>query len=183
MWPNGLGELTEVNLTIGMQQLFKVGKRLSKRYVSRMPPFLSKNYNNKEIYIRSTDVNRTITSAMAVLAGMFPNGIAGKDYPKENSEINWPRGWIPIPVHTVELKHDHEGYPFYYCKQAQLLVEKAFQSNDFREITAMHQELLTYLSNVTGYQNLQLKERFNSILDTLIIEVSIKLIMSELVTF
>lgn len=44
---------------------------------------------------------------MAVLAGMFPNGVAGKDYPKESEEINWPRGWIPIPVHTVELKHDH----------------------------------------------------------------------------
>ncbi|EJW69807.1 hypothetical protein WUBG_19286, partial [Wuchereria bancrofti] len=59
------------------------------------------------IYIRSTDVNRTITSAMAVLAGMFPNGIAGKDYPKESDEVNWPRGWIPIPIHTIELKRDH----------------------------------------------------------------------------
>uniref|UniRef100_A0A0R3RM14 acid phosphatase n=1 Tax=Elaeophora elaphi TaxID=1147741 RepID=A0A0R3RM14_9BILA len=70
VWPNGIGELTE-------------------------------------IYVRSTDINRTIASAMAVLAGMFSNGIAGKDYPRENDEPDWPRGWIPIPVHTVEFKHDH----------------------------------------------------------------------------
>uniref|UniRef100_A0A2K6VKV0 Acid phosphatase n=1 Tax=Onchocerca volvulus TaxID=6282 RepID=A0A2K6VKV0_ONCVO len=166
MWPNGLGELTE----IGMQQLFKVGKSFYERYINRIPPFLSKNYNNREIYIRSTDVNRTITSAMAVLAGMFRNGIAGKDYPKESNEINWPRGWIPIPVHTVELKHDHIGYPFHQCKRAELLEKEAFQSNNFRKITAMHQELLKYLSNMTGYKDLQLNERFNSILDTLTIE-------------
>lgn len=44
---------------------------------------------------------------MAVLAGMFNNGIAGKDYPRKSDEMNWPNGWIPIPVHTVELRSDH----------------------------------------------------------------------------
>lgn len=44
---------------------------------------------------------------MALLAGMFPNGIAGKDYPERKDKVNWPAGWIPIPIHTVEFKHDH----------------------------------------------------------------------------
>ncbi|EFO19840.2 hypothetical protein LOAG_08653 [Loa loa] len=163
VWPNGRGELTE----IGMRQLFKVGKRFYQQYINCTPPFLSKNYHNKEIYVRSTDFNRTITSAMAVLAGMFPNGISGKDYPKES---DWPHGWIPIPVHTVEFKHDRTGNPFHHCIRAELLEKEGYQSNDFREITAKYQDLLAYLSNMTGYKRLQPDERFSFLLDTLIVE-------------
>ncbi|VBB28880.1 unnamed protein product [Acanthocheilonema viteae] len=166
IWPNGIGELTE----IGMQQLFKVGKRLHQQYINCTPPFLSKSYYNREIYIRSTNVNRTITSAMALLAGMFSNGIAGKDYPRPSVEINWPYGWIPIPVHTVELKYDHIGNPFHHCMGAEQLEREGYQSSDFRETTIKHQDLLAHLSNMTGYQNLQLDERFIFILDTLNVE-------------
>ncbi|CAG9537843.1 unnamed protein product [Cercopithifilaria johnstoni] len=166
VWPNGIGELTE----IGMQQLFKVGTRLYQQYINCTPPFLSRNYHNREIYIRSTDVNRTITSAMAVLAGMFPNGIAGKDYPRESDKINWPHGWVPIPVHTVELKYDHIANPFHHCTRAQILENEGYQSNDFRNIIVKYQDLLAYLSNVTGYQKFQLDERLNFILDILTVE-------------
>ncbi|VDK84071.1 unnamed protein product [Litomosoides sigmodontis] len=164
-WPNGIGELTE----IGMRQIFKVGKRFYQRYINSTPPFLSKNYCNKEIYIRSTDVNRTIASAMIILAGMFPNGIAGKDYPRRSGEINWPNGWIPIPVHTVELRYDHIGNPFHHCTLAEQLESEGYKSNDFRETTMKHQDLLAYLSNVTGYEELQLDELFMDILDSLIV--------------
>ncbi|VIO99423.1 Uncharacterized protein BM_BM8502 [Brugia malayi] len=166
VWPNGIGELTE----IGIRQLFQVGKRFYQQYINSTSPFLSKNYYNKEIYIRSTDVNRTITSAMAVLAGMFPNGIAGKDYPKESDEVNWPRGWIPIPIHTIELKHDHTGNPFYHCIRAELLENEGYESNVFRETIAKYKDLLAYLSNMTGYQNLQPNDSFNFIFDALIVE-------------
>lgn len=58
---------------------------------------------------------------MAMLAGMFPNGIPGKDYPKESDEVNWPRGWIPIPVHTVELKYDRVCVFISYSKRRKRL--------------------------------------------------------------
>lgn len=40
---------------------------------------------------------------MANLAGMYPTGIPGKDYP---SSKQWPSHWTPIPVHTVENEED-----------------------------------------------------------------------------
>lgn len=40
---------------------------------------------------------------MANLAGMYPTGIPGKDYP---SNKQWPSHWTPIPIHTVEQQND-----------------------------------------------------------------------------
>ncbi|KJH47685.1 hypothetical protein DICVIV_06209 [Dictyocaulus viviparus] len=78
-WPNGWGELTEM----GMRQQYALGKVLRKRYIDIEEPFINKQYNSKQVYIRSTDVNRTLVSAYANLAGMFRSGEAGKDYPAQ----------------------------------------------------------------------------------------------------
>lgn len=56
-----------------------------------------------QLYIRSTDVNRTLISAMANLAGMYPTGIPGRDFPVYKE---WPSHWTPIPVHTVANEDD-----------------------------------------------------------------------------
>ncbi|VDN29988.1 unnamed protein product [Gongylonema pulchrum] len=44
---------------------------------------------------------------MALLVGMFSHGIAGKHYPSENDEPTWPKGWLPIPVHTIDIRYDY----------------------------------------------------------------------------
>lgn len=67
-------------------------------------PFLKRLPVQFEIYVRSTDVNRTLISAMSNLAGMFPRGVPGRDFPlKENAteDNDWPSHWTPIPIHTV----------------------------------------------------------------------------------
>lgn len=46
-----------------------------------------------QIFIRSTDVDRTLMSAEANLAGLFP--------PNSSQEFNPGLKWQPIPVHTV----------------------------------------------------------------------------------
>lgn len=41
---------------------------------------------------------------MSNLAGMFPAGKAGVDFPKLKQ---WPSRWTPIPVHTIPEEMDH----------------------------------------------------------------------------
>lgn len=66
------GQLT----TIGMQQLYDLGVRLRKKYIQE-EPFLTPTFNPKEVYIRSTNIVRTIESAKCLVAGLFQQEQAG----------------------------------------------------------------------------------------------------------
>lgn len=91
-WPDGLAQLT----TIGKRQHFALGQFFRKRYDG----FLSRQYNNTEIYIRASDVDRTLMSAESNLAGLYlPNN--KKD--RFNPDIKWN----PIPVHTLPTTEDY----------------------------------------------------------------------------
>ncbi|XP_052004599.1 lysophosphatidic acid phosphatase type 6-like [Xyrauchen texanus] len=66
------GQLT----TVGMEQLYDLGVRLRKRYIQELP-FLTPSFNPKEVYIRSTNIVRTIESAKCLVAGLFQQEQAG----------------------------------------------------------------------------------------------------------
>uniref|UniRef100_A0A914YZT6 Uncharacterized protein n=1 Tax=Panagrolaimus superbus TaxID=310955 RepID=A0A914YZT6_9BILA len=76
---------------VGMQQLHELGTFFRNRYTN---DFVNACYNYKEVFVRSTDAPRALTSAQAFLNGMFP--------PKTNDEI-WQPGlnWQPISVHST----------------------------------------------------------------------------------
>ncbi|KAF1764885.1 hypothetical protein GCK72_004836 [Caenorhabditis remanei] len=96
----GLGELTP----LGMSQMNDLGTLFRKIYVEDKE-FLSHRYTGKEIYIRSTNVNRTIISAMSMLYGLYPPGawnIQGVDYP---NSIDWQQGFTFVPVHVDGDNH------------------------------------------------------------------------------
>ena len=62
----------ESELTLsGIRQHFLLGHELRNRYIINQT-FLDKNYNSKQLYVISTDTNRTIMSAYSQLMGLYP---------------------------------------------------------------------------------------------------------------
>jgi hypothetical protein len=87
------GELTEV----GMRQHYLIGYRNKQRYKD----FLSNYFSTKEMYVISTNYNRTIMSAHSQLQGLFPNG-TGPELNDEQQKYALP----PLPDdYTEELKN------------------------------------------------------------------------------
>ncbi|VDK83462.1 unnamed protein product [Litomosoides sigmodontis] len=89
-WEIGLGELT----TDGIWQAYRLGKFLRQRYDG----FLSGTFKTSEIYVRSTDINRTLMTASAVLQGLYP-----RIYHNDKLSV-----WHPIPIHTVQADKDKQ---------------------------------------------------------------------------
>ncbi|KAL6735741.1 hypothetical protein Aduo_006153 [Ancylostoma duodenale] len=123
----GFGQLSP----IGMKQHMNLGKLLRSTYVDT--GFLAQRYSSKEIYIRSTDVNRTIISAMSNLLGMYSvnNGasIPGVDYP---DEPGWPTGYVPVAIHTVDDDTDYIGNPDAVCARQDKLWAMAKSSPELQ---------------------------------------------------
>uniref|UniRef100_A0A914VRA9 Acid phosphatase n=1 Tax=Plectus sambesii TaxID=2011161 RepID=A0A914VRA9_9BILA len=141
-WPQGWGQLT----TLGMQQHYSLGSRLRTMYGD----FISSTYKAEEIYVRSTDIDRTLMSAMSNLAGFYQNGTVDVDFPDTTNVPNWPTLWSPIPVHTVDYATDLIGYPFAECARADQLYEEIQQSPSYLNVSAENQALFDWLTNVTG---------------------------------
>ncbi|RNA22195.1 lysophosphatidic acid phosphatase type 6 [Brachionus plicatilis] len=107
-----VGQLTST----GEQQMFNLGSRLKKKYIQDMD-FLSQKYDPKQIYVRSTHLNRTINSAKSLLAGMYQSG------PKQKLDE-------PFLVHTNQLEIDYLYPNLLECPYIQLkrkLIKKSFR--------------------------------------------------------
>uniref|UniRef100_A0A1I8NCK5 acid phosphatase n=1 Tax=Musca domestica TaxID=7370 RepID=A0A1I8NCK5_MUSDO len=152
-WPTGWGQLTNT----GKQQQYHLGQWLRKRYSS----LLSKTYNKDEIYIRSTDVDRTLMSALSNLAGLYEP--VAKDV--WNPDIHWQ----PIPVHTTPEKLDSvlagkAGCPAYEYAYSALL-----DSPEFQKLNDQYAYLYNYLTKYTG-RTVDTLEGIQRINNTLFIE-------------
>lgn len=87
-----------------MQQHFIQGQKLRQRYMIETP-FLNKKYHASEIYVKSGDSDRSLSSALANLAGMYQSSPD-----TEPDFAGWPTGWTPIPVHTQASSTDFVGF-------------------------------------------------------------------------
>lgn len=79
----------------GKMRSFKLGQFFRRRY----DKLLGDKYSPKKVYIQSTDVDRCLMSAEAVLAGLF--------HPTEVEKWNKEILWQPVPVHTTKAAQDH----------------------------------------------------------------------------
>jgi len=108
IWPDGTGQLTEN----GKEMHRELGRFLRNRYKDFYP--FEEEYRRKDIYVRSTDRDRTLLSAVSNL-GAFLN-------------VTTP-GNVPFPVHTLPTETDNLlRYPNMNCKRfSEILKNKEIQ--------------------------------------------------------
>uniref|UniRef100_A0A8C0VUC7 acid phosphatase n=1 Tax=Castor canadensis TaxID=51338 RepID=A0A8C0VUC7_CASCN len=152
LWPRGLGQLTRE----GIRQQLELGRFLRRRYKA----FLSPEYRREEVYIRSTDFDRTLESAQANLAGLFPEAAPG------NPEADWK----PIPVHTVPVSEDKLlRFPMRSCPRYHELLRESTEAAEYQEALEGWTDFLSRLSNFTGLSLVgEPLRRAWKVLDTLI---------------
>ncbi|XP_044291681.1 lysosomal acid phosphatase isoform X1 [Varanus komodoensis] len=153
-WPQGFGQLSQK----GMQQQWELGQVLRRRYNG----FLNASYNRQEIFIRSTDFDRTLMSAEANLAGLYP--------PEGQQVFNPNVSWQPIPVHTVpDSVEQLLKFPLSPCPRYEQLQNETRQTEEYRNRTIQNMEFLEMVANMTGVQDVSLESVW-SIYDTLFCE-------------
>ncbi|XP_067318853.1 lysosomal acid phosphatase isoform X1 [Anolis sagrei] len=165
-WPQGFGQLSQE----GMRQQWDLGQALRKRYVE----FLNASYNRQEIFIRSTDFDRTLMSAEANLAGL---------YPPEGQQVFRPNvSWQPIPVHTVPDSLERLlKFPLSHCPRYEQLQNETRQTAEYVNKTVENMQFLEMVANMTGIQDVTLESVW-SIYDTLFCEKAHKMPLPDWVT-
>ena len=142
------GELTAV----GMRQHYNLGKFLRRIYIEKLK-FLTTDYDPNEIYVRSTDYNRTIQSAISQLYGLYPLG-SGPMIPlnldpiyenppfnknflqKKHHKNGLPKGFQPVPVHSFPKYEDRVLLPSENnCSIIDFYEEKAKNYSYYQNLT------------------------------------------------
>ncbi|KAI6207235.1 Acid phosphatase [Aphelenchoides fujianensis] len=155
----GLGQLTPE----GMKQHVELGQKLRARYNE----LVSARYTNGEIYVHSTDVNRTIVSAISNMIGFYSAGVAGEDFP--SGLAGWPASFVPIPIHSSNLETDYVlGCPP-DSKHAAEVNEKLRSTKEYTEAENSNKDFLSKLAGLMGVDEVPLSFVF-SVYDTLFIQ-------------
>ncbi|KAI1895951.1 hypothetical protein AGOR_G00112060 [Albula goreensis] len=153
-----------------MRQHFELGQVLRKRYQG----FLNETYNRHEIWVRSTDYDRTLMSAEANLAGMYP--------PNGSQVFNPSLDWQPIPVHTVPQSEEQLlSFPQPNCPRYEKLMNESKQTEAFLNMTRTYKDLLEMVRNHTGAKDSRI-ETVWSVYDTLFCEAQHNLTAPDWVT-
>lgn len=143
-WSEGLGQLTP----IGMQQEYQRGMKFRKQYVDEFH-LLPAQFNNKEIYIFSTNSDRTLMSAQSVLLGLYPLG-TGPLIPAKNLPA-LPSRFQPIPIHIKSKDAsevtDHSDNSKIFSRR---LKKYVFTQADWQQTIAENKPQLVRWSEVTG---------------------------------
>lgn len=145
---------------VGKQQQFELGQYIRDRYST----FLNNSYSERDIYVQSSDIDRTIMSAEAFLASLYK--------PKKPTDIwNTHLPWQPIPVHTTSLQTDHLIVADRPCDAFTESYHELMNSDKIKEFNEKHASLYKYLTLHSGNIAETMGDAV-SIRDTLMIEAS-----------
>ncbi|KAL3270630.1 hypothetical protein HHI36_021163 [Cryptolaemus montrouzieri] len=131
-WPVGFGQLTDA----GKKEQYELGQWFRKRYGS----FISANYSENDIYVKSTDVDRTLMSAEANLAGFFP----------PQNEFVENLAWQPIPVHSTKETEDELLAMKKSCPKYDKLSKELGKEPFFKNLSHTYHDLYAYLTRFSG---------------------------------
>lgn len=120
-------------------QHYNLGRFLRRRYGK----ILGKEYSPYKVYVRSTDTDRAIMSALANLAGLFP--------PTDEEIWNNDILWQPIPVHTVPLDLDYVLHHGRECPKFDTTLAKHIkESLEIQRIYTQYAEHFLHWTQETG---------------------------------
>ncbi|CAL8069959.1 unnamed protein product [Calicophoron daubneyi] len=153
LWPIGMGQLTST----GIRQEFQLGRWFRKQYASFIPP----KYNASDVYVRSTDFDRTLMSGQSFLAGLY-QCTSADDCPLYPFGISWR----PVPIHTVQKSAD-KLFVASNCPKLKKLHNEFLKSDEVQQYMKKHQDLIHLLQRVTNYPNVSY-DQIGWIADTLI---------------
>lgn len=140
VWKDGSMQLTER----GMAQEYDLGIFLRSKYGH----LLSGKYREGEIYLQSTNIDRTLMSAQCVAAGLYsPNNVT-----KWNGILS---PWRPFPVHSRETDRDwlYQIYqdPSKQCPEFDKLIKQIRVSSDwYLETDKTYAEFFQSITKHTG---------------------------------
>lgn len=145
-WKEGLGQLT----TTGMQQEFNLGVTLHQRYIEQ-EHLLSAQYQAGTVYVRASDVDRTLMSAESLLMGLYPAA----------SHPSLPFAMQPVPVHTAPPEVDtviiHQPDPKELAARMQQYV---YDTAEWKQKEKSLQPLFKHWSDATGLPITSLKDLY-----------------------
>lgn len=152
-WKPGKGQLTAT----GMQQEYVLGKSRREEYVNQYH-LLPARYEPGTVYVRSTELDRTLMSAESFLMGLYPPGTG----PSVSGQSALPDGYQPIPVRTVPHEQEKLLYtdgPLYHFDS--LLAKYVYPSKAWQDKTKSLQPKFSAWSQATGIKITNLKQLFD----------------------
>jgi len=152
-WPVSWGQLTNK----GKERHYKLGNYIRVRYND----FIPHKYSSDGVFVRSTDIDRTLMSAESHLAGLFP--------PTDDQLWNPSLQWQPIPVHTVSKDEDLLLSLSSPCPLYDKLLNELNQSPEIQAMIAKNKDLFAYLTEKSG-RNVTTFEDVEFLYDVLFIE-------------
>uniref|UniRef100_A0A1B6G422 acid phosphatase n=1 Tax=Cuerna arida TaxID=1464854 RepID=A0A1B6G422_9HEMI len=152
-WPVGFGQLTN----LGKEQEYELGQWLRRRYDA----LLTDMYSEDVVYVRSTDVDRTLMSAASNLAAIYP--------PKGSQKWNPKLNWQPIPIHTMPEHLDSVLSGKKPCPAYDRELERVLKSPEIQALNERFADVYKVLNEYTGRKATTLKD-IEYVFNTLYIE-------------
>lgn len=188
IWPQGPGEL----IPEGMRQHYLLGAELRQRYIIDQA-LIVPEYYQPQIYVFSSDYNRTLMSAESQIQGLFPNGtgpllrsLAMETAAKPPINVTEEAGLIQelglsalpnltqiIPIHTDSTIRQFALNPSSACSFYNDLADYKMTLPAVAEIYAKYNDVITAYMNVLGVNQTTAQNMARKISDSLISNVFI----------